>query len=225
MPWLPRRRGPALLVRTAACAGLALACTGPGAPAVDAPPDRAALRGRVVVRHAEPVGPYLDVSFERLGDGSLERFYFPAAPECRALLVPGGEARYRRVGSFGQLRGEDGAVCAPVGVATLGRWRDLESARRPARPPRVLAEYRRVADAGAWLLARGRFPLALEIRWPQPMDSVAVLPALPACRAALAAGRATLEFRADLERPFWLETGAGRCPIEGFALPPADERS
>lgn len=227
LPRRRRRRRPALLAATG-LAALATACAAPAPPPASPAPARAALRGRVVVQRADPVGPYLDASFERLRDGTRERFYFPDDPACRALLHPGAQARYQRVGSFGRLRGDDGALCTPVGIATLGRWRDLEASRRPARPPRVLAEYRGLTEAEPWLLVRGRFPLALEIRWPRPMDTVAVLPAGPACRAALEAGRATLEFRADLDRPFWLETRAGRCPIEGFALPPdgdEEERS
>jgi hypothetical protein len=217
------RLGPAALA--VVTAGVFACAATPTRPSRE---EAAALRGLVVVRRAEPVGPYLDASFERVRDGARERFYFPADAACRALLEPGREAHYRLEGSFGQLRGEDGSRCTPVGVSTLGRWRDLEAPDRPALPPRVLAEYRDLAgDApgSAWLLARGRFPLALEIRWPQPMDAVAVLPREPACEAALAAGRATLEFRADLSRPFWLETGAGRCPIEGFVLPPEEEPS
>lgn len=209
-------------------AALAAACASSTAP----PPQAETPRGRVVVLRAEAVGPYLDAAFEAALDGQVERFYFPDEPVCRALLVPGRPLRYERVGSFGRLRDDEGALCTPVGISTLGRWRDLELRRRPVRPPRVLAEYRALPPAGgaatrpaAWLLVRGRFPLALAIRWPEPMDAVAVLPPEPACRAALASGRATLELRADLPRPFWLETDAGRCPIEGFALPPREGRA
>lgn len=202
------------------------------APNVGAPPPPAAVpdpvRGRVAMQRVETVGPYLDAVFRPLGperetaaEAPPHRFYFPADATCRDLLRGDRPLRYQRVGSFGRVHDDAGRACSPVGISTLGRWRDLQAERRPARPPRVLAEFRPVAAGEPWLLVRGRFPLARAIRWPAPMDSVAVLPREPACEAARRAGRATLEYRADDARPFWLETDAGRCPIEGFAFPPA----
>lgn len=78
------------------------------------------------------------------------------------------------------------------------------------------------ADEGGVLL-RGRFPLTLEIRWPQPMDAVVWTAVGPACDALRGEETATMEFRSQGPEVFVLETDAGRCPVRGLALPLAVE--
>ena len=207
MPW----RGLALPLLL-----LVAACTRPPAPAGGEPP-RPSQRVVRISGVAE-VGPYLDATLT--GRDSTLRFFFPRSADCAALLQEGGEALYRLIGSFGRLGNQAGARCEPVGVGSLPAWRDDMPRRRSQYLiPRVQAAYRPLFAGEELLLVRGRFPLALEIRWPEPMDSVAVLPALPACRAAYARPTATMEFYASGPEVFQLEVDEGRCPIVGLAVP------
>jgi hypothetical protein len=195
-------------------AGLAAAC----ASGLPAPGPTAHPRDRVEISEVAEVGPYLDATLT--GEASRHRFFFPASGDCRKLLVEGGEARYGIVGPFGRLRDDEGAFCDPVGVGSLAVWRDALPRRRSRYlVPRVQAVFRPVLEEGELLLVRGRFPLTLEIRWPEPMDSVAVLPDVAPCRALLREPSATLEFHAQGAEVFVLVGTGGRCPVLGFAIP------
>jgi hypothetical protein len=196
---------------------LAAACAPGSASRPDGEVPRPSQR---VVRIAEvrQVGPYLDATLD--GARAPLRFFFPRSADCNALLVEGGEALYRVVGPFGRLGDQAGARCEPVGVGSLPAWRDdLPRRRSQYLIPRAQAAYRPLFASDDLLLVRGRFPLTLEIRWPEPMDAVAVMPALPACRAAYAHPTATMEFHASGPEVFWLEVAEGRCPIVGLAVP------
>jgi len=175
-------------------------------------------RSQVVVQDLIAVGPYLAATLS--GQRGTWRFFFPAAGVCGDLLSGGGVLWYRMRGSFGTLQGEGSALCEPVGIASLAYWRDAQPRQRESRlAPRVQAAFDPLHAGGGHLLVRGRFPLALEIRWPMPTDTVAVLPDTPACRDQLLRTTSTLEFHAQGPEVFVLVGDRGECPIEGFAAP------
>lgn len=212
----------------AGVAAWSLACVAPaGSPeAAPKPPPFPVVR----LSGVGQVGPYLDATLHEptpSGEPRVRRFFFPRSADCQALLVEGAERLYVTKGAFGRLRGDDGARCEPLGVASLAEWRDsLPRRRSQYLVPRVQAAFAPLPgtpapgpEGGGLLLVRGRFPLALEIRWPEPMDSVAVLPDRPACRALLAADTATMAFHAKGPDVFVLEGEGGPCPIVGLAIP------
>lgn len=199
----------------------AVSCTTGPKPTEEKPPSA----WRVEISGLNEVGPYLeaDLAGRAIADGDEPRhFYFPASPECQAALGFPGEVQYRSVGTFGKLRSADGDRCSPNGIGSLVAWRDSgRNLRSEPIPPRVQAEYEPVAASPGQLLVRGRFPLTLELRWPEPMDTVVVLPASPECEALSIEGSATMEYRTTGEHVFWLEGTGGRCPIIGLAVPVA----
>ena len=147
------------------------------------------------------LGPYLDATLS-IPRFSL-RFFFPRSSDCLALLRSGAELRYLRIGSLGSVVDEEKRRCEAIGVGSLREWRDHEPRRRPAhRTPRVQVAFRTIFEAEDLVLVRGRFPLALEIRWPAAMDTVAMLPAGPACDEARERGKATMEYHASGPEPF-----------------------
>ena len=172
----------------------------------------------VTVKSVSMVGPYLLVDFS----GRMEqlRLLTPASPECSRVLQSEAGLRYQRAGNFGRLeRGDEG--CDAVGVASLEAWRNRQPRRRAnvQGVPRATARFSLLAETPKYLLVRGRFPLASEIRVPSGADLVAMLPADAACRAAASRGEVTLEFRAAGRDPFRLLVGRETCVIEGFATP------
>ncbi len=217
-------------MRRAAAALLALlgaaavpGCVAGGAP--PRPPPGPPPERMVRVERADELGPYLDavLANERFS----RRFFFPKSADCIALLRPGSDAAYHPHGPFGTLADGAGARCEPVGVGSLVEWRDeLPRRRSQYLVPRVQAEFHALHQGPEWLLVRGRFPLALEIRWPEPMDSVAVVPAEPVCEALAERGRAVMEYHAQGPEVFVLEDedapgglDAPQCPIVGFVVP------
>ncbi len=221
----PTRFSPGPMRALAALAAvLCLGCAGQKGPSQATSEKPKESRWQVRVIEVADAGPYLDVRlFGKSVVGRKEgerRFFFPASEACKGALVEGSSALYRAVGPFGQFKDLSGQRCDPVGVASLVAWRDARAYRRdPFHAPRVQAEYHTVFENERVLLARGRFPLALEMRWPEPMDSVAVMPADPTCRAALAQGEATMEYHGSGPDVFILEVDEGQCPIVGFAIP------
>jgi hypothetical protein len=168
------------------------------------------------------VGPYLDatVANERFS----HRFFFPRSVDCGEVLRSGEEVQYRTIGPFGRLGNEAGSRCDPVGVGSLKEWRDAMPRRRSRfRTPREQAAFETIHQGDDLLLLRGRFPLTLEIRWPEPMDSVAVTPNGPECRELLDRETTTMEFHHQGPNVFLLETDRGYCPIIGLVLPLAVE--
>jgi hypothetical protein len=164
------------------------------------------------------VGPYLDatLSTERF---SL-RFFFPRSEDCLALIRSGAELRYLRIGTLGSVVDEEKRRCEPMGIASLGEWRAyLPRQRSPHRTPRVQVAFRTIFEGEDLVLVRGRFPLALEIRWAAAMDTVAMLPADPVCDEARQRGKATMEYHATGPEPFLIVGEEGSCPILGFAAP------
>ena len=201
----------------AALAGLlALACaTAPQAPE---PQRSARTRSLVRVSDVATVGPYLGATLSN-PRFSL-RFFFPRRGDCLALIRSGVEVRYLRIGSLGSVVDEEKRRCEPIGVASLREWRDYQPRRRAQHfTPRVQVEFRTIFEGEDLVLVRGRFPLALEIRWPAAMDTVVMLPADPLCDEVRQGGKATMEYHATGPEPFLLVEEEESCPILGFAGP------
>jgi hypothetical protein len=178
-------------------------------------------RSLVQLSEVASVGPYLDATLSN--QRFSLRFFFPRSESCLALIRAGAEHRYLRVGPLGSVVDEEKRRCQPVGVASLRQWRDDQPHRRPPhRTPRVQVEFRTILAGDELILVRGRFPLALEIRWPAAMDTVAMLPAGPSCEAVRQSGKATMEYHAEGPEPFLLVVEEMSCPILGFAAPLED---
>lgn len=214
--------GPLLLL------ALALACAGSPATEPEAAESDAAEaaaparphRTEVEVREVRPVGPYVAATL--VGRDHAFHFFFPVSTGCQTLIFDGNRARYLPEGTFGTVKGEPGERCSPVGVAELPYWRDFQPRRRSAYlAPREQAEFHPIHEGDEYLLVRGRFPLAVELKWPEPMDAVAFLPVTVACRAQLDMVKTTMEFRARGPEALVLEgpDGVDSCPIRGLALP------
>ncbi len=168
------------------------------------------------------LGPYRVATLT--SDKGSWRLYFPRSGACGQLIQDGASAVYRFDGPFGVVVGEDRTVrCSPVGVGSLVEWRDQQPRRRSQfLVPREQARFSAMKtgeDAPAFFLLRGSFPLALEIRWPEPMDSVALIPNTPACKPLTLTPKTTMEFRAEGPSVFVLDGPDGPCPIVGLALP------
>lgn len=164
-------------------------------------------------------GPYLlaDVS----GRKEQLRLLAPITAACTVVLQPEGRVRYRRFGVFGRLS-RDEETCDPVGIASLQQWRDRQPRRRSAQMvPRATARFSPLAETETYLLVRGRFPLAARVNIPAGFDLVALLPANDVCRAVVARGQASIEFRPAGRDPFRLLSGSDACVVEGFAIPPS----
>lgn len=178
---------------------------------------------QVEVSDVISLGPYRAATLT--GKKGSWRLYFPRSGPCAELVQPGARPVYRFDGPFGLLVGDDRMVrCSPVGIGSLAAWRDQGDRRRSQYlVPREQARFRplpgQTGDSEAYLMVRGSFPLALEIRWPEPMDAVAFLPATPACREQLRLGKTTMEFHAEGPDVFLLRGESGMCPIVGLALP------
>ncbi len=224
------RRHPTRVALLAALAAGAVALGGLGACALGDPTGREALRRgeirarwKVTVSEVEVLGPYRAATLT--GEKGSWQLFFPAFGSCAGLIQPGAQPVYRFEGPFGVVIGEDREQrCSPVGVGGLAAWRDRQPQRRSQYlVPREQARFSAVPlDEGAssdHLLLRGRFPLALELRWPEPMDAVVVVPSTPPCRELLDRHRATMEFRAKGPEVLVLEARSGSCPILGLALP------
>ncbi|MDJ0787098.1 MAG: hypothetical protein QNK05_09860 [Myxococcota bacterium] len=181
------------------------------------------------IRGLGEIGPYLEADLAGrivARDGSFRHFYFPRTDECRRALAYGGEVQYRPDGSFGLLESAAGDRCRPNGIGSLAAWRDHRGTlRSQPLPERDQAEYEPVAAGETQLLVRGRFPLALELRWPEPMDTIAVLPDSEACQSIFRTHEATMEYRTKGEPVFFLEGEEGRCPIVGFLVPVESDAS
>jgi len=172
----------------------------------------------VVVLGVSRHGPYLLVSLA----GSLVdmRFLAPATEACLQVLTPEAHVSYGKSGVFGRFR-RDGAICDPVGIASLAAWRDRQP-RRVGRPvPRAPAYYTLLQQDPELIFLRGRFPLASRVNIPAGYDIVAVLPNSGACVGLAERTDASLEFRVAGPEPFVLLNDEQLCPVLGFAMPVA----
>ena len=162
---------------------------------------------------------YLDATLETAG--KRLRFFFPRSPECRETLVEGAVLEYAHVGSLGRVRNGE-KRCDPIGVLSLAAWRDRgpRQIRRPV--PRDQAVFEVFYRDEELVLARGRFPLAGEIRWTGGLDTVGVIPNVDGCRSFLEEGVASMEFRVTGPDAFVLVGKEAFCPMLGFARPVFD---
>jgi hypothetical protein len=184
-------------------------------------PKRNAATPEVQIENVEALGIYRAADVR--GVAGTMRFYFAAGGTCEALLHEGRAAFYLPEGRFGRLAANRaGPRCEPVGVASLAAWRDRLPVRRSRYlQPREKATLRPAGSAPGVILARGSFPLAIELLMPHYEDLVAVLPDDPTCRAILAARTAMLEYWPEGPQPLMLRLRRGEeaCPLLGLALP------
>jgi len=200
----------------------ALACAGPAAP----PEDSAAAssgppplpRGRARVDSVRALGPYLEAHVA--GNAGRQGFLFVASEKCRAVLHDGALVRLEPRPPLARVVAENGVRCDARGIANLAAWRDALPERRSSfLIPTEPAELHLVSEAPGALIVAGKLPLALELRWPKPLDVAAVLPDTPACRAHLAHERTEMEFRARGEDVLVLRGRLDPCPVLAIAEP------
>jgi hypothetical protein len=205
-------------------AALVLCCAAAPSPApapqepraIEQPPARA---GFARVERVRMIGAYLEAQL--LGQSGRSTLLFVASDACRTILQEGTEVRVVPERPLARVSGKGAESCAARGITDLAAWRD-------ALPPRrsellVLTETAELrllqtTETGE-LLAAGKLPLALELRWPTPLDVVALLPDTRACRAHLARATTQMEFRARGEHPLVLRGRLEPCPILGLAEP------
>ncbi len=190
----------------------------PAPPAADAAPASGLTPGRVSIADLRGLGPYLGA--ELRGRGGAQGFLFVASDACQSVLREGAEARLEPVQPLGRLVDDAGRSCLAHGMLGLAGWRDALPERRAdflvVSGP---AELRLVQASDGILLAAGKLPLALELRWTKPLDVVALLPDTPACHAHLARPRTVLEFRPRGPDALVLRGRLEPCAILGLAEP------
>lgn len=169
-------------------------------------------------------GGYLDA---RLSGSPDLRFLFPSGPACAAVLKPEARVEYSARGRYGELNpvDPDGGPCIPMGVADLEVWRNkgprptvfgATTSPLPRRPARFQEIWRDDAE----IFLRGRWPLASWIGFGRADDLVAVVPNTGTCRALIADGEATMEYRYTGAPAYALMVKPpGTCPIRAFAIP------
>lgn len=209
-----------------AIAALALyaGCAAPAAApaAVTAPqrePEAEALpRGQARVAGVREIGPYTEAHLA--GRAGRQGFLFVTSESCRNALAEGAIVRIAPAKPLIRVTSASGAHCAARGLASLAAWRDALPERRASylvltKP----AELRLVLETPGFLLASGKLPLALELRWSTPLNVAAVLPDTPACRKHLALGRTKMEFRPRGEPALLLRGRLEECPVLAIAEP------
>ncbi len=210
--------------RLSTLAGLALWAAGCASPPPPAPPAPAApqpaplARNQARVEGVRDLGLYLEARLT--GNGGAQGFLFAASDACRSALAEGAVVRVEPARPTVRITGAGGMKCTARGIASLATWRDTLGDRRAAflvvTGP---AELRLVSEAHGFLIAAGRIPLALELRWSDPLDLAAVLPDTPACRAHLAKGRTEVEFRPRGDDVLVLRGRLEPCAVRAIAEP------
>lgn len=206
--------------RLLAAAALAWGCLAtpppPPPPAPNAPAAPALARGQARIEGVRERGPYLEAHL--VGNAGRQGFLFVASAGCRALLVEGATVRLLATPPLMTVLGANDTRCAARGIASLAEWRDALPARRSRylvlREPAELALQ---LETPEFVIATGTLPLALELRWSNPLDVAVVLPNTPACRAHLARERTEVEFRALGEDPLVLRGRLDPCPVLALA--------
>jgi hypothetical protein len=205
----------ALLLCALACAGGARA-PAPSASEPSGPPPLP--RGHARVDGVRALGPYIEAHLA--GNAGRQGFLFVASEACRGALVDGAVVRIAPVPPLARVTTETGVRCDARGLANLAAWRDaLPERRSQFLVPTEPAELHLVSEAAGALIVAGKLPLALELRWPKPLDLAAVLPDTPACRAHLARERTEMEFRARGEDVLVLRGRLDPCPVLAIAEP------
>jgi hypothetical protein len=211
----------ALLLAIAALA-LYAGCAAPAAaPAAETAPRseaEALPRGQARVEGVREFGPYLEAHLA--GRAGRQGFLFVASESCRNALAEGAIVRIAAAKPLIRVTSASGVHCAARGLSSLAAWRDALPERRASylvltKP----AELRLVLETPGFLLASGKLPLALELRWSTPLNVAAVLPDTPACRKHLARGRTKMEFRPRGEPALLLRGRLEECPVLAIAEP------
>ncbi len=189
-------------------------------PAAHASPAEPPPAGPSAVRieRVRELGPYVEARV--VGRAGRRSFLFVGSADCRRTLRDGQLAQLEPARPLGRVIGPDGTGCAVRGISELAGWRDAVPDRRASfLVPTAPAELRLLQELPGLLLAAGKLPLALELRWATPLDVVALLPDTPACRAHLARASTQMEFRARGEDALVLRGRLEACPILALAEP------
>ena len=150
-------------------------------------------------------------------------FYFEPTPDCRAILIQGAEALYRKRGPLGTL--EQGEVeCVPVGIGRIRSW----ALRNPVPLdlpilPSAAATFREIYRDAEVVIVRGNFPLSALVYFPGGRDSVAFLPNVDVCQGRIEQGGAFMQYKRDTPEVVWLGGADAPCPILGLARPLAPQ--
>jgi hypothetical protein len=172
----------------------------------------------VTVADVRALGPYLGA--ELRGAASTQGFLFVASEVCQQVLREGSVVRLEPVQPLGRVVGAEGRSCLARGMLGLAGWRDaLPDRRADFLMVDGPAELRLVEASEGILVASGKLPLALELRWTKPLAVVALLPDTPACRAHLARARTVMEFRPRGPDALVLRGTLEPCAILGIAEP------
>lgn len=200
------------------CAPVAKTPVVVAAPPASEPGNEALPRGQARVEGVREIGPYLEAHLA--GRAGRQGFLFVASESCRNALAEGEIVRITAARPLIRVTSASGVHCAARGLSSLAAWRDALPERRASylvltKP----AELRLVLETPGFLLASGKLPLALELRWSTPLNVAAVLPDTPACRKHLARGRTKMEFRPRGEPALLLRGRLEACPVLAIAEP------
>jgi hypothetical protein len=158
-------------------------------------------------------GPYIDATLS-VPDGDW-RFLFPNTATCAAMLKLESPVTYTRRGVFGSARGPDGAVCDPVGTASLRQWRGRQGRQEGEMAPTSRADWRVIHKDSEVYLLRGRFGVASRLGLGSTFDAVLMVPNDSVCAPIAESRNATLTFRTSGSQVLNL----GACPVLGIASP------
>lgn len=187
------------LIPVAVAALLVLSCA--------TPKDSYVVESRVV-------GAYIDATFAA-PNGDWQ-FFFPKSEACTSILRPEAPVVYTPGGLWGRFRAPEGeAVCEPVGIGSLRRWRNSWPRREGEMAPSAHADWRIIHSDAQVHLLRGRFPLASRIGIGMAMDLVAMVANDATCTPVAQTRASLMTFHQAGTRVFQL----GRCPIQAFAQP------
>ena len=212
-----RASGRSRALALALLAGCATPAPPPDAAAQPVPSEPELARNQARVEDRVEVGPYLEVKLR--GRGGAQGFVFVASEACRRVLARGSVVRLTPAKPLVRVEG-NGAQCSARGLSGLAAWRDqLPDRRATFLVVTAPAELALVGEASGRLIAQGKLPLALELRWPAPLDLAALLPDTPACRAHLARPRTEMEFRPRGEDALVLRGRLDPCPVLAIAEP------
>jgi hypothetical protein len=190
------------------------AATPPPAPPAEPP----LARDQARVERVREIGPYLEAHLR--GRAGSQGFLFVSSEACRRVVANDAIVRLSPARPLVRVSGAGGTRCSARGLAGLAAWRDAMPARRSSfLVVTAPAELALVSEAHGLLLATGKLPLAIELRWTSPLDVAAVLPDTPACRSHLARGRTEMEFRPRGEDVFVLRGRLEPCPVLAIAEP------
>jgi hypothetical protein len=213
------------LAAIALALGVGCAAAPPPAPAATPATEATAAPGEIPlgsgqarVERVREIGPYLEAHLR--GNGGDQGFLFVASGPCRRVLGEGAVVELAPVKPLVRVTSGDGSQCSARGLSGLAAWRDALPARRASfLVVTAPAELALVGAAEGLLLAQGKLPLAIELRWPDPLALAAVLPDTPACRAHLARPRTEMEFRPRGEDALVLRGRLEPCPVLAIAEP------